>query len=334
VYTLIASSAANIGITRTHPETRTTVIPICASAITQPTHQDPILSSVFPKLAILMALDQSSSVAIANKLNRKDSDIVQTEAIQRAEEREASILLWDCDSGKFCLMHPTLLDSVTTTLPIEIIPTSSHPEKITIFAPETDTPLLTLSLPLLTLTIHTSAITALPSLYILDTLLTSLLTLLLHLHRSCANASTYQIPPISPIVPSFPPPPPSLHSAASRQNLRRPRTASRLSAFRSTRSVKSTRSLHSAYETDRDIEMGDLGVQSYPETATEVMEGTSERQAPKQIFPTDDPALGKTTRAALKLLYWVFEVLYWMLGVMVRILAAGIVWAGKCITKL
>lgn len=337
IYALEAKSAIDLTISRIHPENRTTKIPICASTLAQPTRQDSVISTVFPKLAGLMALDQSSSAAVANKLDRNASKLAQAEAIQQAQEREASLLLWDCDSGKFCIMHPTLLDQAPTSLPIEIIPTPTNPEKITIFAPETRTPLLVLSLPLLTLTVHSAAITALPSLYILDTLMISLLTLLLHLHRSCGNPSSYQQPPISPSIPSFPPPPPSLHSSASRQNLRRPRAASRLSAFRSTRSIKSTRSLHSAYDVDRDLEMADLSAPSDPMTTGRNVKGEKamgKQWPPTQIFATDDPALGRTTRMALKLLYWIFEIIFWILGVMVQVMAAGIVGAGKFISKL
>jgi hypothetical protein len=55
---------------------------------------------------------------------------------------------------------------------------------------------------------------------------------------------------------------------------------------------------------------------------------------PKQIFATDDESLPKATRAVLKLLYWIFEVVFWMLGVIVHVLAASVVGAGKLITKL
>jgi len=57
-------------------------------------------------------------------------------------------------------------------------------------------------------------------------------------------------------------------------------------------------------------------------------------QPPKQIFSTDDESLPKTTRAVLKLLYWIFEIVFWIMGVMVHVLAAGVVGAGKLITKL
>lgn len=275
-----------------------------------------------------MALDHSSNVAVAHKLDRKASADLQSEAISRAQEREASMLLWDSDSDKYCLMHPTLLDSAATTLPIEITPNPSNPQKITIFAPETNTPLLTLSLQSLALTLHTPAIAALPSLYVLDTLMSTLLTLLLYLHRSCATPTPSQPISTSPHTPLFPPPP-ILAYNSPRSSLRNKRSTSRFSVFRSTKSVKSNRSLPSASAYKQDIEL-----QSLPSRAINSEELGRKHLPPKQIFSTDDESLPKTTRAVLKLLYWAFEVLFWFMGVVVHLLAAGVVGAGKLMTKL
>ena len=238
------------------------------------------------------------------------------------------MLLWDSDSNRYCLIHPTLLDSVATTLPIEIIPNPSNPHKITIFAPETNTPLLTLSLQSLRLIVHAPAVTALPSLYLFDTLMSTLLALLLHLHRSCATPSRpSQVSSASPTHPLFPPPP-TLAYSSPRSSLQRKRSTSRLSVFRSTKSMKSNRSLHSAAAYEQDMELQSLPPHQGPEI------GAKRHQPPKQIFSTDDESLPKTTRAVLKLLYWAFEVLFWFMGVVVHVLAAGVVGAGKLITKL
>jgi len=330
LYTLEASHS-NIAISRIHPSNRNPTIQINSSTLSVPTSIDPLVTSIFPKLAGLMALDQSSNVAITHKLDRKASADLQTEAIARAQEQEASMLLWDDSSNKYCLMHPTLLDQAATTLPIEIVPTPSNPSKITIFAPETNTPVLTLSLQSLTLTLHTRAITALPSLYILDTLMTTLLTLLLHLHRSCVVPTSRAIAS-APTTPMFPPPPTLAHKD-SRSSLRsqRNRSTSRLSVFRSAKSVKSARSIHSASAYEQDIELQSLP--PVPHTAGEMAVG-SKPKPPGQLFSTEDESLPKTTRTVLRLLYWIFEVVFWVMGVLVQVLAAGVVGAGKLIARL
>ena len=307
---------------------RNPTIQISSSILSQPTSAEPLVTSIFPKLAGLMALDQSSNVAVAHKLDRKASADLQIEAINRAQEREASMLLWDNESNQYCLMHPTLLDSSVTILPIEVSPKPSHPQQIKILAPETNTPLLTLSLTSLALKVHTSPIIALPSLYILDTLMISLLSLLLHLHRSCVAPGSYPAS-TTPQTPHFPPPP-TLAYKGSQASLRKHRSLSRVSIFRSNKSMKSTKSLHSASVYDEDIEMQSL---PHVSTAADVV-GVKKRQPPKQLFATDDENLPKATRTVLKLLYWVFELVFWIMSVTVQVLAAGIVGAGKLITKL
>lgn len=92
--------------------------------------------------------------------------------------------------------------------------------------------------------------------------------------------------------------------------------------------MKSNRSLHSASAYEQDIELQSLPPHHGPEI------GARKHHPPKQIFSTDDESLPKTTRAVLKLLYWAFEVLFWFMGVVVHVLAAGVVGAGKLITKL
>ena len=318
-----------MSISRVHPVNHTPVIQICGSVLSQPPAIDPLVTWVFPNLAGLMALAQSSNVAVSHKLDRQASAELQNEAIQRAQEQDASMLLWDDSSNKYCLMHPPLLDNAATPLPITKIPNSSSPQKITIFAPETNEPLLDLSIQTLTLTIHAKIITALPSYYIMDTLMTAMLTQLLHLHRSCATPSVSQTVS-APVTPMFPPPPTLAHMD-SRSSLRRKRANSRLSAFRSTKSVKSVksvksaRSMHSVSAYDQDIEMQSLPM---PESSDEVQVGTKEAPM-KPIFSTHDQSLPRTTRAVLKLLYWIFEVIFWFMNLIVQLLAAVVVGAGK-----
>ena len=259
------------------------------------------------------------------------------------------MLLWDCDSGRFCLLHPTLLDNNTTVMRISITPNPTSPERITIFAPETETPLLSLDIATLALTIHTPAIAALPSLYILDTLVTALLTLLLHLHRLCAYPSSrHTTPPLDhphhlhtndperEPLPFFPPPP--------KLTTKRPS-----SAFRSLRSQKSTRSIaasSTAYDADKDIELGVLDPETgkqqqnggwfgHGKNKNKGVEGKGEKvKPPKGLFDERDTSLPAGTRAALRFLYWGFEVLFWVLGALVQVLSAVVVGVGKFVQKL
>lgn len=78
-------------------------------------------------------------------------------------------------------------------------------------------------------------------------------------------------------------------------------------------------------------------MQSLPpsgQAGEEVMMMPSKQKPPKQVFSTDDESLPSATRAVLKLLYWIFEVVFWIMNVLVQVLAAGVVGAGKLVTKL
>ena len=70
-----------------------------------------------------------------------------------------------------------------------------------------------------------------------------------------------------------------------------------------------------------------------PDSSEEVRVGTKEAPL-KPIFSTDDQSLPKTTRAVLKLLYWIFEVIFWFMNVIVQLLAAVVVGAGKMVSRL
>ena len=101
--------------------------------------------------------------------------------------------------------------------------------------------------------------------------------------------------------------------------------------------MNSTRSLHtsSTYaqrEGEEDIELQYLPPHPHQESAGKKYR--DRHQPPKHIFSTDDEGLPKATRAVLRLLYWAFEALFWFLGVVVQVLAAGVVGAGKLVTKL
>lgn len=323
-YTL-AASRGGVAISRTHPSNPQPTIQICETVLSVPTTTAPLVATIFPKLAELMALDQSSSVAVSHRLERQASAELQAEALARAQQNDSSSLLWDSDSGKYFLVHPTLLDNTSTSFPIDITPSPLSPEKIVISAPETDAsaPLLTLALPVRTLTIHTTAITAMPSLYTLDTLLSALLALLLHLHRSSSVPTLPSIRKVDVTAPTFPPPPTLLSSSA-----RPARTKGRtLSTWcRSTFSSSTAR----IPQHPQDEAAGAMTV-----TTTRAASNDTERTwIFKPMINAEDENLPTATKGILRTLYWSFEVWIWVMGLFINLLAAGVVGAGKVIKKL
>lgn len=256
-----------------------------------------------------MALDQSSSIAVAHKLTRQASTELQAEALARAVENEASSLLYDTDSNAYYLIHPTLSANQTpTTFPISITPSASSPSTISILAPDKDnaTPLLALSLPSLTLTLDTAPITALPSLYTLDTLLSALLTLLLHLHRSSPPSED-----ILPTTPFYPPPPTTLSHPSLRLNRSKTKSSTKPRAFPSIFPSKSSKSTT-------------LALYNSPPTTTDTDTTDSNTITFHPLIPPTDPTLTPAQRTVLRMLYWSFGLLVWIQGVVVNLLAAGV----------
>ncbi len=313
-------------ISRSHPINPTTTIQVSALTYTEPTSTNPLMATVFPKLAELMALDQSSSIAVTHRLNRQSNAALQAEALARACQTEASSLFWDTDSQKFYLIHPTLSGSGPCTFLIE-----SSPDQITILSPHhAQASIITLSFESLTLTLNTHLISHLPSLYILDTLLTTVLILLLHIHRSSPSTSPLSRSSPTP-SPSFPPPP-SLNPPSPATTT--PETR-RWTLARFKRAKSKSKSTHAV---SADLESASTRTQKKqkthpPTTATHPISLPPPPSAAFEIVDPKDESLPRTTRAILKLLYWAFSVVVWALGMAVQILAAVVVGLGKMTTK-
>ncbi|MCJ1396936.1 hypothetical protein MMC11_000128 [Xylographa trunciseda] len=322
VYTLRAASSA-LTITRTHPLNPTPTIPITSTTLTAPSTRSLLLASIFPALAELMALDQASSIAIAHNLNRHDSDDLQAEALRRTRETEAANLLWDSDSSRYYLIHPTLADGEPATFPFAIDTAACMISLLSATTPGAP-PLLTLSLATDTLSIHTPALTAPDALYVLDTLLASLLTLLLHLHRTAALPSSHSHPamPSPALTLSFAPPPTSALPS-------RKATRSRTPKLQTT-----PRSVSAPFESFILSPSQTLDLEKGMTIAPELHKSTGVDLSRFQSYDLDDPKLNAGTRAVLRLLYWAFGVVVWLLGVGLGILAATVVAVGKGFGRL
>lgn len=364
IYTLHASGGTVI-LTRTHPLNPATEITICTPVLATPSATSPLLATIFPSLAELMALDTASNIALTHRLSRLDSMDLQTEALRRAHESESASLLWDSDSAAYYLAHPSLSTATSTshaTLPIRITPGDS----ITLLS-TTQEPILSLSLLTHAMTIHVPAIAAIsPSLYTLDTLISTILTLLLHLHRKTALLVPQSVP-----LPHFDPPPMSRPitrpvraktRSSSRHFVPKPESSklTRWLSIRSTQNpARSTTpnsfvpprspafSTYSSPYLGSTVDPKDLeaGIASpIPSMSMPIPALPAEGVAPElrkettgvdlsrfQGYDLSDPELGGGTKAVLRVIYWAFSVLVWLLGVGVGVLAAGVVALGGCV---
>lgn len=281
-----------------------------------------------------MAIDQSSTVAVDHGLDRQACTELQTEAVARAYHQEASSLLWDSESQKYHLIHPTLLeDDSPAAFPIEVTSSAGTPRAIKILAPSSAKPVLELSFESLYVQIHIDTITSFSSLYLLDTLLSATLVLLLYLHRSRASPNL-SLRPTSPAsaLPYFEPPP-TMPSPLHYKSKKDKRLTSWSRSFFSRPASQSTQKKTGKYLKDSDEESATITIQGSPDPSMTA----KLPHPPTSTFQVVDPAderLPRTTRAVLRLLYWGFECLFWALGVLVNILAMSVVGLGKLVKIL
>ncbi|KAL8716367.1 MAG: hypothetical protein Q9220_000274 [cf. Caloplaca sp. 1 TL-2023] len=330
-----------------HPTKDATTIQISTPTLQTPSSSSPVVASIFSKLAELMAIDKSSSVAINHKLDRQTCTDLQTEAVERAYNQEASSLLWDSDSQKYYLIHPTLLDDDSpAAFPIEVSSTATGtPREITILSPNSTVPVLELSFESLCLNIHVDAISVYSSLYLIDTLVSATLVLLLHLHRS--RSSSPSLRPISPApssssLPFFAPPPtiPSPlhpHGKSKKTKKEQRRLTSWSKSFFTRPQSQATMKTNKHLQDDEESATTVTIQRSVADDADDSSMTAKLPHPPSSRFQIIDPAderLPRTTRAVLRILYWGFECLIWGLGVLVNMLAMMVVGLGKLVKIL
>ena len=268
------------------------------------------IAKIFPNRAELTALNQSSSITVEHGLSRDASRDLEKEAVLRARERETSFLLHDLETNMYTLVHPTLAHGDPAAFPIEISSLEGGPE-IRILSPyESDkSSLISLELATKQLTITSDSI-GLPSIYIMDTLLSAMLCLLLHLQLTTLILEPhFSMPPSEPDASlAFEPPPTSPFRDSPTQ---------KRSNKESSRTWLSLRSRH----------VNDI------ETQERLWTDTQLDLSHFYPFTLEDQSLSHGTRVCLKLLYWCFEALVWIGGSFVGILAAGIVSMGSRMTS-
>ena len=69
---------------------------------------DGLLTYIFPKLAAMLALDQSTELARMHRLAASEREEVQSDAVERAAAQEASHLFWNERGQRYELVHPAI----------------------------------------------------------------------------------------------------------------------------------------------------------------------------------------------------------------------------------
>ncbi|KAL8885061.1 MAG: hypothetical protein Q9215_007028 [Flavoplaca cf. flavocitrina] len=332
LYTLSASEQ-ELSVSRNHPTNSTTTMQISSPTLQTPGLSSPLVATIFPKLAELMAIDKSSTIAVEHGLDRLACTDLQTEAIEQAHRLEASSLLWDSESQKYYLIHPTLLeDGSPAAFPIDVMSSGATPREIKILAPNSTVPVVELSFETLALDIHMDVMKSFSSLYLLDTLLSTTLVLLLHLHRSRSSSPTLR--PTSPapsVLPFFEPPPTIPSPWKAKTTEPRPLTSWSKSFFTRPQS-RTTEKCKASKEVD--LESATITTHGSPNPSSLTAKLPHPPTHKFQVVDPADEKLPRTTRAVLRVLYWGFECLIWALGVLVNLLAVCVVGLAKLVKVL
>lgn len=101
-----------ISISRTNPSRRTSSFDILLVSLEPGSRRqaphDGLVTYIFPKLAAMLAIDQSNELARLHQLAPTHRDEMQAAAVQRAADQESCRLYWREDSNRYELEHPAI----------------------------------------------------------------------------------------------------------------------------------------------------------------------------------------------------------------------------------
>jgi hypothetical protein len=111
-YTMQTFDTNEISISRTNPSRRTSSFDILLISLEPGSRRqaphDGLVTYIFPKLAAMLAIDQSNELARLHQLAPTHRDEMQAAAVQRAADQEACRLYWREDSNRYELEHPAI----------------------------------------------------------------------------------------------------------------------------------------------------------------------------------------------------------------------------------
>jgi len=111
-YTMQTFDTNEISISRTNPSRRTSSFDILLLSLEpgslRQAPYDGLVTYIFPKLAAMLAVDQSNELARLHQLAPTHRDEMQAAAVQRAANQEACRLYWREDANRYELEHPAI----------------------------------------------------------------------------------------------------------------------------------------------------------------------------------------------------------------------------------
>ncbi|KAL2433537.1 hypothetical protein ABEF95_005070 [Exophiala dermatitidis] len=111
-YTLQTYDTNEIAISKTNPRQRTSNHDVVLCPLEPVSRRqlpnDGLVAFIFPKLAALLAINQSATLARQHNLAPTDRDDIEAQAVRRAAEQEACRLRYNAQEGFYELEHPAI----------------------------------------------------------------------------------------------------------------------------------------------------------------------------------------------------------------------------------
>jgi hypothetical protein len=155
-YTLETFDTNELSISRTHPRRPTKTVPILLLPL-EPFERrlppnDGLVTYIFPKLAAMLAIDQSTALAAKHRLAPSEREEMQSDAVERAAAQEACHLRWNEKGRRYEFAHPAIGRDPEKSPHFAMSPTSPVPAEqpvlhITVTSDGLRSPLSTTSAP-------------------------------------------------------------------------------------------------------------------------------------------------------------------------------------------
>lgn len=111
-YTLQTYDTNEIAVTKTCPRKATSTRDVVLCPLEPPSRRqfpnDGLVAFIFPKLAAMLAINQSASLAREHNLAPTDRDDIEAQAVRRAAKQEACSLRFNARGGFYELEHPAI----------------------------------------------------------------------------------------------------------------------------------------------------------------------------------------------------------------------------------
>jgi len=111
-YTLITYDTNEIALSKLHPRKSSVKCEVAVNSIESASRRSPpndgLISFIFPKMAAMMAINQSTALAKEHCLAPTHRDEVQAAAVKRAANQEACRLRWNANAQHYELEHPAV----------------------------------------------------------------------------------------------------------------------------------------------------------------------------------------------------------------------------------